>query len=68
MLISRRLKRNRAEPYQLRVKTSRTGEQNMGRKQEKAMQRKAYKEAFKKVKHGHGGRAIRKKEETALGK
>ena len=27
----------------------------MGRKQEKMAQRKAYKEAFKKVKHGHGG-------------
>jgi hypothetical protein len=40
----------------------------LGRKQEKAMQRKSYQEAFKKVKHGHGGRAIRKKEETALGK
>jgi hypothetical protein len=32
------------------------------------MQRKTYQESFKKVKHGHGGRAIRKKEETALGK
>ncbi len=40
----------------------------MGRKQEKAEQRRAYKEAFKNVKHGHGGRAIRKKEEAALGK
>jgi hypothetical protein len=40
----------------------------VGRKQEKAMQRKAYQEAFKKVKHGHGGRSVRKKEETALGK
>jgi len=40
----------------------------MGRKQEKGQQRKQYKEAFKKVKHGHGGRPIRKKEESALGK
>jgi len=40
----------------------------MGRKQEKAEQRRNYKEAFKKVKHGHGGRAIRKKEEAALGR
>lgn len=39
----------------------------MGRKQDKAQQRKQYKEAFKKVKHGHGGRSIKKKEETALG-
>jgi hypothetical protein len=39
----------------------------MGRKQEKAAQRRSYKEMFKKVKHGHGGRSIRKKEETALG-
>jgi hypothetical protein len=40
----------------------------MGRKQEKAQQRKSYKEAFKGVKHGHGGRAVRKKQEAALGK
>jgi len=40
----------------------------MGRKQEKAEQRRRYQEAFKKVKHGHGGRPIRKKEEAALGK
>ncbi len=40
----------------------------MGRKQEKAAQRKQYQEAFKNVKHGHGGRSIRKKEEAALGK
>lgn len=40
----------------------------MGRKQEKAEQRKQYKEAFKKVKHGHGGRSVKKKDETALGK
>lgn len=40
----------------------------MGRKQEKAEQRRQYKEAFKHVKHGHGGRAIRKKQESALGR
>lgn len=40
----------------------------MGRKQEKAEQRRRYHEAFKKVKHGHGGRPLRKKEEAALGK
>jgi len=40
----------------------------MGRKQEKAEQRRKYKEAFKGVKHGHGGRSIRKKDEAALGK
>lgn len=40
----------------------------MGRKQEKAEQRRRYKEAFKKVKHGHGGRPVKKKEEVALGK
>jgi hypothetical protein len=40
----------------------------MGRKAEKAAQRRTYKEAFKNVKHGHGTRAIRKKEESALGK
>jgi hypothetical protein len=34
----------------------------LGRKQEKAMQRKSYQEAFKKLKQGHGGRAIRKNE------
>lgn len=39
-----------------------------GRKQEKAQQRKTYKEAFKNVKHGHGGRSIRKKQESALGR
>jgi hypothetical protein len=36
----------------------------MGRKQEKAEQRKRYQEAFKGVKHGHGTRPIRKKEES----
>jgi len=40
----------------------------MGRKERKAQQSQAYKAAFKKVKHGHGGRAIRKKEEAALGR
>ncbi len=40
----------------------------LGKKQERAAQRAAYKNAFKAVKHGHGGRSIRKKEETALGK
>jgi hypothetical protein len=37
----------------------------MGRKQDKAAQRKQYKEAFKAVKHGHGGRAIKKKQIAA---
>ena len=40
----------------------------MGRKQDKVEQRKKYKESFNKVKHGHGGRFIKKKEEAALGK
>lgn len=40
----------------------------MGRKKEKEQQRKNYKEAYKGVKHGHGGRPVRKKEEAALGK
>ena len=40
----------------------------MGRKQEKAQQRAKYKADFAKVKHGHGGRSIRKKDEAALGK
>jgi hypothetical protein len=40
----------------------------MGRKQEKAEQRRRYKEAFKKVKHGHGGQPVKKKGEAALGK
>jgi hypothetical protein len=40
----------------------------MGRKQEKMQQRKQYKESFKGVKHGHGGRSVKKKQETALGK
>ncbi|MFC2043583.1 hypothetical protein ACFLT8_00435 [Chloroflexota bacterium] len=40
----------------------------MGRKQEKAEQRKKYQESFKNVKHGHGGRPIKKKDESALGR
>ena len=40
----------------------------MGRKQEKSDQRKQYKEAFKNVKHGHGSRPVKKKQEFALGK
>jgi len=40
----------------------------VGRKQEKAEQRKKYKESFKKVKHGHGGRPIKKRDEAALGR
>ena len=40
----------------------------MGRKQEKAEQRKEYKEAFKGVKYGHSGRPVKKKSEAALGK
>ena len=45
-----------------------TGDNQMGRKQEKAQQRKTYQDSFKGVKHGHGGRSIRKKDEAALGK
>lgn len=40
----------------------------MGRKQEKAEQRRRYSEAFKNVKHGHGGRSVKKKDESALGR
>lgn len=40
----------------------------MGRKQEKLQQRKQYKESYKNVKHGHGGRSVKKKQEFALGK
>ncbi len=40
----------------------------MGRKDEKKNQRKAYKEMFKNVKHGHGTRSIKKKDESALGR
>jgi hypothetical protein len=39
----------------------------MGRKTEKAEQRKSYKESFKNIKHGHGGRPVKKKAEAALG-
>jgi len=39
----------------------------MGRKQEKAEQRKQYKSAFQGVRHGHGGRSVKKKSEAALG-
>jgi|WetSurMetagenome_2_1015567.scaffolds.fasta_scaffold1071228_2 hypothetical protein len=39
----------------------------MGRKAEKAAQRRSYKETFKDVKHGHGGRSIKKKQETTAG-
>ncbi len=40
----------------------------MGRKQEKAEQRRRYKEVFKKVKHGHGGHPVKKKEKVASDK
>jgi len=40
----------------------------VGKKREKAEQRKKYKESFKKVKHGHGGRPIKKRDEAALGR
>ncbi len=40
----------------------------MGKKAEKAAQRQTYKAAFNRVKHGHGGRSIKKKDEAALGK
>lgn len=40
----------------------------MAKKQDKLEQRKKYKDAFKKVKHGHGGRPLKKKEEAALGR
>jgi hypothetical protein len=36
-------------------------------KDRKKAQRAAYHAAFKKFKYGHGGRAIRKKEESASG-
>ena len=39
----------------------------MGSKMEKAAQRRKYHEDFRDVKHGHGTRAIRKKQESALG-
>jgi hypothetical protein len=34
----------------------------------KAEQRRKYHEDFKKVKHGHGTRSIKKKDESALGR
>jgi len=40
----------------------------MGKKAEKASQRQAYRNAFAKTRHGHGGRSIKKKDEAALGK
>jgi hypothetical protein len=40
----------------------------MGRKREKSEQRKSYKEAFRGIKHGHGGRPVKKKAEAALGR
>jgi hypothetical protein len=40
----------------------------MGRKADKQAQRKGYKESFKNVKHGHGGRSVKKKQESALGR
>ena len=40
----------------------------MGRKDQKRSQRKAYKDLFKNVKHGHGTRSVRKKDESALGR
>jgi len=40
----------------------------MGRKQEKSEQRKAYKEAFKGVKYGHGSRPVKKRAGATLGK
>jgi len=40
----------------------------VGKKQEKAEQRKKYKESYKGVKHGHGVRSVKKKDEAALGK
>jgi len=40
----------------------------MGRKKEKSLQRNSYKESFKNVKHRHGGRSVKKKQEFALGK
>jgi hypothetical protein len=38
----------------------------MGAKMEKAVQRRKYHDDFKDVKHGHGTRAVRKKQESAL--
>jgi hypothetical protein len=41
-------------------------EEALGRKLGKAQQRKTYRESFKRVKHGHGTRSIKKKDESAL--
>jgi len=43
-------------------------EYELGRKTEKAQQRKQYHDMFKIVKHNHGTRSIKKKDESALGK
>jgi len=40
----------------------------MGRKREKSEQRKSYREAFRGIKHGHGGWLVKKRAEAALGK
>jgi len=40
----------------------------LGRKADKAEQRRRYHEAFKHVKHNHGTRSIRKVDESALGR
>ena len=50
------------------TKKQSTGGMILGRKDEKRNQRKAYKEMFKNVKHGHGTRSIKKKDESALGR
>jgi len=39
----------------------------MGRKSDKATQRKSYKESFKNIRHGHGGLPVKKKALAALG-
>ena len=44
------------------------GLDTMGKKAEKERQRQAYKAAFKGVKHNHGTRSIKKKDESALGR
>jgi hypothetical protein len=38
----------------------------VGRKTDKATQRKSYKESFKKIKDGHGGLPVKKRVLTAL--
>ena len=40
----------------------------MGHKIDKAVQRRKYHDDFKAVKHGHGTRSLKKKEESALGR